>query len=142
NAQFATIAPTIVVSTLASPGQFFDDQMEGELAPLFNETERGQEVVARAHDLTTALSGFVKGTTVNLPEFPAGGQNFYNITSDQSLGGFFDAAGATIEPDTLAPPSAGFQIISTELLPGLTAEKVVANQFSTAMTLADVQALP
>jgi ABC-type Fe3+-hydroxamate transport system substrate-binding protein len=142
NAQFATIAPTIVVSTLASPGQFFDDQMEGELAPLFNETERGQEVVSRAHDLTTALSGFVKGTTVNLPEFPAGGQNFYNITSDQSLGGFFDAAGATIEPDTLAPPSAGFQIISTELLPGLTAEKVIANQFSTAMTFADVQALP
>lgn len=148
-AQLGTVAPTIVVNTevptTSSGGlthEFFDEGMEEELGPVFNETARAQAVVTRLHALTDTLKPFVQGTTVDLPEFPAGGQNFYNITSDQSLGGFFDAAGATLEQDTEAPAAAGFQVVSTELLPGLTAEKVVANQFSTAMTYADVQALP
>jgi ABC-type Fe3+-hydroxamate transport system substrate-binding protein len=123
--------------------QFYAQDTETSLAPVFDATARGNEVLARLHDRTDALSGFARGISVDLPEFPAG-QNFYLTVSDESLGGIFDSIGAKI--DSIKGPStfAGgeFELVSYELLDKLTATKVIANPTPPSQTVSDIEALP
>lgn len=120
--------------------EFFDAGSLQAFAPIFNDTTRAQQILTRFHALAGAASGFAKGITVDLPEFPSSGTVFYQITSDASLGGIFDSFGDTIEPIASVAPSSQFQVVSTELMPQLTAQKVIAWEDGT--TQAFIEGLP
>jgi ABC-type Fe3+-hydroxamate transport system substrate-binding protein len=151
DADLDAIAPTISGYDLAggsenvNPGakNFYADNNWTSLAPVFNATARVNAILARLHDRTDALSGFVRGVSVDLPEFPAG-QNFYLAVSDESLGGIFDSAGAKIQsikgPSTFA--GGEFELVSYELLDKLTATKVIATPTPPSMQVSQIEALP
>lgn len=150
-AQLQAIAPTVQVdsgSLATGPVTFPWEPTLLSLAPIFNATDRAQQIVARLRQRTSALSGFARGTTVGIFFPEAGYQDFVQVTGDQSLGSLFLLAGAKVEgPLEGGPDTPGQNILqSTELLSKITATKVVfpgvGGPNDTGVTEAATKALP